>query len=348
MQKSLAVCKFLCKTVFFSPVNNPSLLLLLITGCLLFCAGGLGKHEILLLMLLITVSNRFISSVNSSSENSITLLKQLSLFPVTEIQAATGYICAAFFYGFVLFCLCFVAGLIVETPPLFQSITPTRMNSTKSPDGDKLVFVEGITLTINPCSVNSLRTSNSESSVFVDGVTMKPDILLSRIPLSPSLFFNVLSENPIFVRTENTDSLLCEFGGDINKPISYDLINPVKKPEQYFSSPFLMKLSRIQFNNLLIISLILFTCFISDAIFRYQKKRSALTEIIDRVFFISYWFFVVGAICDVLLPASFIWKVQSLTEKYDEIVLSIWIIIMVLGLIRVKLFLSIKNTGYAE
>ena len=53
-----AVSLFVLKTIHFSPISNPSLWILTVLGGVLFFGGDLGKHEVILLLLLIGISNR--------------------------------------------------------------------------------------------------------------------------------------------------------------------------------------------------------------------------------------------------------------------------------------------------
>lgn len=58
LKQKISIIRFILKTVYFSPSNNPAVFLLGIMATIFITTGSIGKHEAVLVMMIIGISNR--------------------------------------------------------------------------------------------------------------------------------------------------------------------------------------------------------------------------------------------------------------------------------------------------
>lgn len=333
-RRILSLIAFFFKTVYFSPFNNPSVFILAILVGIFFFTGGMGKHEVVLLVLIISISNRFVPAFRKRYDNGqlidTTISQYFLILPIKSQELFLSYIITGIMYATVLLSLCYYIGINSENPPNIPSLCPTQ-------------------------TISKINPSSKEPYTTVFGVIALPDsanhiqLRLFLIPLNPSIIFGNLSSTVVIEHTKISDSVYCQLcipekAGSQNTNSS-DFLGLKGKRDYY--SDYLATLPE-KHNRILIVLIIL--CFIIFIIEQINISRNGsqnlLTKSMDLLLYCSYFAVWLGLILDLLLPESSVFLISAFLLQFKLYLTASYYIIIFIGLVRIgfSIFYNIRSS----
>lgn len=319
---------FLLKTIQLSPVNNPSLWILTVLGGVFFFGGALGKHEIVLLLLLIGISNRLIPAINhrnsfSGNTSFISLSQYIQHLPLEKRTFFSAFLLSNVIYVLLLISLCIYIGTVLETPPVIASICPPQTVTKTAPSGEPLVTVEGIMMVL---------TIRSASGPFQ-----------FKVPVHYSLLFGMLASEVIIDYHKIPDDIIQRLYPDLQTAQSVSDIftsNVNKSAQSKNYSSFLYDLRFIHFGRIAAISCFIFIVFLIDTTRIYWGKSAkgrsnSIFNWIDYVCYTIYASLCLFLLLDILLPESIITRISLIMNMYSVPINIFLFSVVIAGLIRV-------------
>jgi len=332
-----AISFFLLKTVYFSPVSNPSFWILLILGGVLFLGGDLGKHELVLLLLLIGISHRFMPAINatrSRSDNSspVSLSRYAQLLPVDNRTFFSAFLLSSVVYVALLTSLCIYIGTLCETPPVITSmICPPQTITENAHSGEPLLTVKGVMMEL---------TIRSATGPF-----------LFSIPMHHSLLFNMLASDVIIDYRKIPDTVFQKFCPvPQSTPSPSDIFSlKVNTPQSKYYSPLLNNLVAVHFSRILLISSFVCLIFLIDATRKYGGvaaigRFGGSIKWIDFICYAVYCVLCLLLLLDVLLPELIIKRFSLVMNMYRVPVSIFFFSVCIAGVMRILyVMLSLRD-----
>jgi hypothetical protein len=332
---------FLLKTVHFSPVSNPSFWILTILGGIFFLGGNLGKHEVVLLLLLIGISHRFMPAINATrslpdSSSPLSLSHYAQLLPINNRTFFLAFLLSSTLYVVLLLSLCIYIGTIRETPPMIASMCPPQTITGKAPSGEPLVIVEGIIM----YSISS---------------HVRPEPFQFKVPVNYSLLFGMLASDVIIDHHKIADSImqrLCPIPPTIRSPSEVFSFNVNNVPQLKNYSTFLHNLNSVHFGRLVAIACFICLVFLIDATRRYwgtaaQGRFEGIFKWIDYTCYTMYALLCLLLLLDVLLPELIITRLSLIMNMLRMPIGIFFFSIGIAGVIRI-LYVALSRRIWRE
>lgn len=332
-----AISFFLLKTVYFSPVGNPSFWILLVLGGVFFIGGDLGKHEVVLLLLLLGISHRFMPAINATrsqpdSSPPVSLSHYARLLPVDNHTFFSAFLFSSIVYAVFLTSLCVCIGTISETPPVVTSmICPPQTIMENAPSGEPLVTVNGLMMVL---------TVRSATGPFQ-----------FKIPLQYSLLFSMLGSDIIIDYHKVPDSVFqrfCPIPQTIPSPSEIFSLKVNNTPLSKYNSTFLNKLNYVNFGRIVVISCFICLVFLIDATRRYwgraaKGRFNSIFKWIDYTLYAMYVSLCLLLLLDVLLPELIIKQISQIMNMYRMPISIFFFSTVIAGIMRI-LYVMVPRT----
>jgi hypothetical protein len=332
-----AISFFLLKTVYFSPVSNPSFWILLLLGGAFFIGGDLGKHEVVLLLLLIGISHRFMPAVNATrpqrdSSSPISLSHYAQLLPIDKRTFFFAFLFSSVIYVVLLTSFCIYIGTICEAPPVVTTmICPPQTFMENAPSGEPLVTVKGLMMVL---------TVRSATGPFQ-----------FKVPVQYSLLFSMLASDIIIDYKKVPDSVFqkfCPIPRTVPSPTEVFSLKANSVPLSKNYSTLLNNLNSIHFGRLLLISCFICLVFVVDATRRFwgetvKGRFNSIFKWIDYNCFAMYIVLCLLLSLDVLLPELIIKRISLIMNLYRIPISIFFFSTFIAGLMRI-LYVTLPQT----
>lgn len=325
--KISSISLFLLKTIYFSPVGNPSFWILLVLGGLFFIGGDLGKHEVVLLLLLIGISHRFMPAIYSTrsqpdSSTTLSLSHYARLLPVDNRTFFSAFLLSSVVYVALLTSLCVYIGTICETPPMVTTmICPPQTTTENPPSGEPLVTVKGLMMVL---------TVRSATGPFQ-----------FKVPLQYSLLFGMLASDIIIDYHKVPDSVFqrfCPIPQTVLSPSEIFSLKVNNVPATKYYSTFLNNLKSVHFGRIVVISCFICLVFIIDATRRFWGAAGRFKNILKWIDYTCYAMYVLLCLLlllDVLLPELIIKRISLIMDVYRVPMSIFFFSVVIAGVIRI-------------
>ena len=318
MVKLLHLSFFFLKTVYLSPVNNPLFYCQLTVAGIFLMGGDLKKHETVAFLLLSALSHRLMPAIHFDTRNTDAtrnngISRNIRLYPVKKGIVFGAIVFAGIVYISIPLSLYCYAGTHFETPPSTASVCRTEFKSIRTPSGEPLSFVEGITISKHRF----------------------------RIPVSPSLLFGYLASETVFLREQVPDSLINKVC-PVKKTAPEDIFSgKAVYTRQEFESPFLEEIRRRNTVLLSLLAAFSFVFFFYDGMCIFRKRPDAVFlkrffPIMDFVLYsllVLFWCILVS---DIFLPESrILWITSHIfpIEHYFTAIVAVTIVVCIVRII---------------
>lgn len=305
LKQKISIIRFILKTVYFSPSNNPAVFLLGIMATIFITTGSIGKHEAVLVMMIIGISNRLMPAfikrpANDGETCGITISQYCRLLPIKESVFFTGYFITGLLYATILSVCLLLVGIKNENPPVIPSITPVK-------------------------TVTTINTVSNEPVTSVSGVIFMPygkdhfQPVQFAIPVKSSIIFGNISSMVIIGNDKVHDSVLADLYPENQESHRNDISLLPGKNNAYYSD-LLKSLPQKHSRILLFIMLLCLIVFFFDLIkiYGFSEKSPGMIKFAEYLVFSSYFCLCIALICDLILPESIINRITSLLTNYSS------------------------------
>ncbi len=301
-----AISFFLLKTIYFSPVGNLSFWILLLLGGVFFIGGDLGKHEVVLLLLLIGISHRLMPAINKipshhNDSSSSAISNYTLLLPIENRAFFSAFMLSSTIYVVFLISLCIYIGTISEHPPVVEALSPPHIITANTSTGEPIITVEGIMM------VYTIRSASGPYHF--------------KVPLRYSMLFSMLGSEVIINYHKIPDSVFQKFASIPAKKQSPSEVFSLKSnvPQSKYYSIHLHNLNSIHFGRMIMISCFICIFFLIEAIRKYWGTKGSEMNILKWVDFIYYFLYILLClllILDILLPESIVKQISIMIATY--------------------------------
>lgn len=329
LKQIISIAGFILKTVYFSPSNNPAVFLLGILVIIFITTGSIGKHEAVLVMMIIGISNRlmpaFIKSPANDKTCGITISQYCRLLPVKEDDFFKGCFISGLLYATVLSVCLLLVGINNENPPEIPSISPVQTITTiNSVSNEPVTNVFGVIFM--PCGKDHFQP------------------IQFAVPVKSSIIFGNISSTVIIGNDKVPDSVLAGLYPE-NQESHHDNLSLLLGKNNAYYSDFLKSLpqkhSRILIFKMLLCLIVFFVDLIR--IYGFSEKSPGMIKFAEYLVFSSYFCLCIALICDLILPESTIHRAALFLTNYSTYISAGYYSVICVGLYRVLNFIYIRR-----